>query len=122
MTNVVRWIFADDSGSYTVPINPNQMSKLHFAKDLRTMGNATLAAPKTPIEWTFGGVIRTEQHYQDLLLWSRKSAPITITDHYGRSIECILTKFEPQDRTPTPTVPWRYTYTMTALVLSVLEV
>lgn len=130
---VVRWKFTDPKTAevYNHPISPNQMSTPWLGRQTQTMvqsgpggavsdGGALLAmqAPAVPTEWTFGGVIRTEQHYRDLLAWSKKDYPIVVTDHYSRSWNVIITTFEPEDRKPVPLAPWRSKYVMKTLMLS----
>lgn len=122
---VVRWRFTDPETDevWTVPINPREMSSPHPVRNRQTLpaGPAasnqalsirTLQEPLVPFEWTFGGVIRTQAHHDDLLAWSRKPNPILIRDHFLRTWRVIPTVFDATDRRPTARVPWRMTYTM----------
>lgn len=124
----VRWIFIDGTTTWTVPINPNEMSTPYASKRRQTMGNSggpanragtiyTLQAPVVPHEWTFGGVIRTEDHHNQLLAWSQKNRPVRITDHFGRTWEVLIVQFDATDRRPTANNAWRMKYTMRTLML-----
>lgn len=120
--SVVRWIFIDGATTWTVPINPNEMSTPYPPKQRQAMGNRagtifTLQRPPVPHEWTFSGVIRTQAHHDELLTWSQKNKPIRITDHYGRTWEVLITGFNAEDRRPTQQTPWRMKYTMRTLML-----
>lgn len=121
-----RWIFTDPVtlDDYTVHINPNAMTSPHRV-------NATEAYPVSPVdgrirarrpkpqprEWTFSGVIREQDHYDALLLWSQKEYPIFITDHLGRTWFVLLNEFAPEERQRNATVPDRYRYEMKGYVL-----
>jgi hypothetical protein len=62
-------------------------------------------------------VIRTKAHHDDLETWSKKPGKIHVADHLGRSFEVMILSFEPTDRKPTPSTPWRMRYTMKTLLL-----
>ena len=70
-----------------------------------------------PVEWTFGGVLLTKDHYDSLLEWTKKLTVVRITDHLLRTFEVIITRFDPVERLPTATRAWRADYTMTCLLL-----
>lgn len=120
-----RWMFTDSSvpETWTHPINPNTMSSPYQTRegDHSAGRHNTVAvfvgAAKAPKEWSFGGVIRTQAHHDQLDRWARKKKVITVSTHQSEVFEVILTSFEPEDRRPTPTVQWRMKYQMKALVL-----
>jgi hypothetical protein len=124
--STVRWIFTDPvaSETWTVPINPDSMSAPlskrkakfgnGFRKDTRVR---TFLLPPDPMQFTFGGVIRTQAHYEALEEWSKKDNAITVTDHIGRVWRIVPIAFEPTDRRPTATVGWRLRYTFRATLL-----
>lgn len=118
-----RWTFFDATETWVMPINPNQMGPGHAPKEIEksTGHNGTVAVfkktGKTPKEWTFGGVIRTEAHHNELERWARKKKRISVSTHLGQVFEVIIQAYSPEDRRPTPNVPWRMQYTMTCLVL-----
>lgn len=124
----VRWTFDDPTvpESFTVPINPNEMGSPHQVRDI-AMAAGSLGGlnririvdkvPQVPKEWAFGGVIRTKEHHDELLRWTKKKHPIHVSDHLGRTFEVIIKNFEPVDRTPTPNVPWRLRFTLTTFLL-----
>lgn len=127
MTAVLRWRLRDvETGdTWTMPINPNQMSSPTRGRNISTVygtrkGPHRLRSFQTPTdaaEWTFGGVIRTEQHYLDLVEWAKKDRKVRITDHLGRTFEVLMEALDAVDRRPTPAAPWRMTYTMKTLLL-----
>lgn len=122
-----RWIFTEvDTGqTYTVPINPDSMSSPFLDRQMANASGVragydrlrTIELPPEAKEWTFGGVIRTKQHHDDLRTWSKKPGLVNVTDHLDRTFQVVFVSFEPTDRSPTPNVPWRLRYVMTALVL-----
>jgi len=74
-----------------------------------------LRRPRTATEWTFAGVVRTQAHHDSLIYWAAKTNKLTITDHYGRVVTARIRSIEMEDRKPTPNVPWRLRYTVSAL-------
>lgn len=136
----VRWRFEDPAGPDEVilPLNPNEMSSpspgrsVQSAWTSRWVSRGTSGAdaddgfgrPRlidsgqlSPIEWSFGGVIRNESHYELLLEWTKACRVLRVTDHLGRTFEIIIQKFDPVERRPTPTNEWRANYTMNCLLL-----
>jgi hypothetical protein len=121
---VIRWTFDDGVTTYTHEINPNKMSSplrprpVQLAITSPKDGNAySFRRPAPPHEWRFGGVVRTQGQYDNLLLWSEKPGVITITDHLGRSFECLMVEFKPDEQRPTARTAWRFNYEMTVLVV-----
>lgn len=127
-TGVKKWVFQDPvtSDVYHFAINPNQMNSPFVARNIQ-MAHGTHAGPQriraidlpatSPATWTFSGVIRAKEHHDALRSWAKKNRVIRITDHLGRTFEVIVASFNPTDRTPTPTVPWRGNFDMSCLVL-----
>jgi hypothetical protein len=118
-----RWTFQDTATgeTYTVPINPNAMSPLGKRGTLKRTrgiyGVVTTRQVPSQVEYSFGGVIRSQDHYDALLTWVAKTVPVIITDHLGRRCRVYLTSFEPQDRSVTPKAPTRWTYTVKGTLL-----
>lgn len=132
MPAIQRWIFhdPDTDETWTVPINPNSMTDpenrtrdFQFGVRSRSANIPAPAAirgienPLPIIEWEFGGVIHTQVHHDTLEYWSRKPGEIEITDHFGRTWVVLMKTFEPTERRPTPSKPWRFSYEMHADVL-----
>lgn len=126
--SVVRWTFTDSDTDETIvlPINPNEASPPEASRNMRYAWGSHWGGdrmrlmdttPQAPLDWTFGGVIYTQEHYDLLLEWTDRGTILFVTDHLGRAFEVIISKFDPVDRTPTPHKPWRFTYTMTCLML-----
>lgn len=124
-TATLRWTFTDASvpETFTVPINPNEMGPTYDPREFDHTPGANgvvalfLKASKTPKEWTFGGVIRTQEHHDELTRWAAKKKKIQIGTHLGQTFEVLIQAFNPEDRQPTATVPWRMKFQMTCLVL-----
>lgn len=122
-----RWILSDANGSYTFPNNPNAMTSPFGARNISTKVSTAVDGQvllfegnRSPVEWTFSGDILDHELYESLRSWvyDRIGRRVTITDHYGRAIIAVLTKFDP---TPKRAVGkyWRHTYTVTAVVVRV---
>ena len=123
-----RWVLTDPATdeTWTMPINPDQMTSPHPApKRLRTQYGIrrgvhrirTFMSAPTANDWEWQGVIRTEEHYDALVAWAQKPNEVHVTDHLGRTWEVLISQFQPTDRKPTVNVPWRLRYRMRALVL-----
>lgn len=127
MSLVVRWTFTDTTTDEKVvlPINPNEASPPSSARTFQWAWGSRqglnrvrgISRPTPPTEWTFGGVIRTKEHYDLLLEWSKRDSIVHVTDHLERTFEIMIKGFEPTERLPTGSTPWRATYTMTCLLL-----
>lgn len=121
-----RWQFTDPSvpETYTFRINPNQAGNPYtnkeFGRSSGHNGQVSLfsVTPKTPREWTFGGVIRDQDQHDELDRWAKKRKVVRIRTHQSHIFEVVIQSYTPIDRQPTPTVPWRFHYTMTCLVLA----
>lgn len=126
---VRRWKFTDtygDRGSWTVPQNPNRMSS-PFPRRNVTGGTTTAVDGQVilfegntePAQWEFGGSIRSKEHYEGLREWVYGlRRRITITDHFGRDIECVLQQFDPVPKRSVA-VYWRHDYMIRAVVTKV---
>lgn len=122
-----RWVLTevDTGATWTMPINPDQMSSPHQDKSISTAFGTkagherlrTFVTPSPAKEWSWGGVIRTKQHYDQLELWAKKPGKIRVTDHLGRTFEVVIQGFVPEDRQPRPGVMWRMRYEMSTLLL-----
>jgi hypothetical protein len=122
--SVVKWTFYDGVTTYTHEINPNRMSSplrprpvTSFATSAKDGAARSMRQPEPPHEWRFGGVVRSEAQYNNLLLWSQKTGVITITDHLGRDFQCLMLAFGPDEQRPTARTAWRFEYEMTVLVV-----
>lgn len=125
---VARWLWYDPATdeSYRVEFNPNKMSdptarvrNLAFAKYDRDAYHRyrSFETPAPMVEWTFSGVIQSQEHHDALLEWCKKTNPLHITDHLNRTWEVMVKSFVPVERKPTKLKPWRFTYTIGANVL-----
>jgi hypothetical protein len=121
----VRWTFTDTETdeTITVPVNPNKMSSPTAARTLKwshapdgVLRGIDTGAER-PVSWTFSGVIFTKSHYDLLLTWAQRDTVLEISDHLGRTFEVIIEQYDPVERRPTGTKPWRATYTISCLLL-----
>ncbi len=122
-----RWTFYDANGSYLFPNNPNAMTSPFGERNIAWKTTTAVdgqvllfEGARQPVEWTFSGDILDAVHYEALRSWvyDRIGRRVTVTDHFGRGITCILRRFDP---TPQRAVGryWRHTYTIAAIVISV---
>jgi hypothetical protein len=130
---VQRWTLQDPATaeSWTFQFNPNQMTSVHAPKSLTIFSNAPVYNPATepragmgrvfqrsdePYEWSFSGVIREQEHHDDLIYWTRKTGKLVITDHFGRQFTIRLLALDLNERRPTARRAWRFEYTVKALM------
>lgn len=119
----IRWTFTDTATNetYTLPINPNTMSPVGARVSLKRVrgiyGVVSTRQVPTQTEFSFGGVINTQAHYDALLTWVAKTVAVIVTDHLGRSFRVYLDSFVPTDRSPRPSLRTRWTYTVKATLL-----
>jgi len=121
-----RWVLRDTATdeTWTMPINPDSMSSPFQGRAFK-FGRGTrldqrvraFSGSREPVEWEWGGVIRSKSHYDRLTQWAEKSVAVDVTDHLGRTFRVFITEFTPTDRRPTPRVSWRLRYTVKALIL-----
>lgn len=126
---VVRWKFTeadDDTHFVRLTLNPNTMSTPTNPRSMTWAWGSKAGysrmrgfdgVPQTPTQWTFGGVILTKDHYDQLLDWAGRLKVLRVDDHIGRAYSVMITKYDPVERLPTATKPWRADYTMTCLLL-----
>ena len=130
---VHRWSFFDPTSgqTYVFEQNPNRMSSPFPNRNINAQTTTALGGRTffiegntSPVEWTFGGSIRTKQFYETLRSWvyNDQGTPlrrrIVITDHFGRKINAVLLSFDPQPKRAV-NVYWRHDYEIKALVTSV---
>lgn len=121
-----RWLFHDLEGNepdYRVPFNPNRMTSPYKPKRYDTLRGPngrirTLRLNSAPHEWTFSGVIRTDDHYQNLRVWADMPNAIEITDHLGRVWKVLPQRFNANEKRPSARIPDKYDYDFTVLVLA----
>ena len=123
----IAWVLTDPatSDTWTMPINPDTMTSPFGPKSFKTAAGTKTGigrvrtfqtAPTIP-EWQWEGVIRTKQHYDDLVDWASRPGEVHVTDHLGRTFAVVIQAFQPIDRRSMATVPWRLRYTMKVLIL-----
>lgn len=125
MAVFLRWTMFDPTTSttYTFERNPNEMSSPFPARNLQPLATTAVSGrpivfegSSQPYEWSFGGDAVTKAQYEALRTWSEKKGYVYVSDHYGRVIPVLMTKFDP---TPKRAVGkyWRHTYRMTTLIV-----
>lgn len=126
--SVVKWRFRDlgTSEEVLLPLNPNSMTSPTRPRNLSWAWGTKIgiermrgfdAPPDSAPTWQFGGVIITQSHYELLLAWAGRTAILRVQDHLGRRFKVVIQKFDPVERLPTATKPWRADYQMTCLFL-----
>lgn len=123
--SVVRWTLTEKgtATSWVMPLNPNTMSALPKNRSLTSVSSPKQDRPRTfqgrmpATEFTWGGVILTQSHYDNLVLWSQKPGVIVVTDHLGRSFEVIISKFLPEQEPRHLPSDWKQKYEISALFL-----
>jgi hypothetical protein len=126
---LLRWVFTDptpgaDPATYTVPINPNQMTSPYSAPRAITTKTTTAVGGQSlvfegatpPQEMTFQGTIFTEDHLNAMLTWRAKTAITTITDHFGRIWTVYWEDFQ-AIAAGSSQYPNKHTYTAKVLIL-----
>lgn len=112
-----------------MPHNPKSMTSPHPPKNAtifsRGMGvegvagqgvSRVLIFRQQPYEWSFGGVIRTEQHLADFQYWTSKTHRVHLTDHLGRTWEIRMGAVDLDEKRPSHLTLWRYEYTVRATI------
>lgn len=119
------WQFDDGVESYTVPINPNKMTKLKAARAITTRSTSAVdgqaiffEGQRPPQSWTFSGTLLHKDHLDSLDHWVYQKGRITITDHLSRVIYCVLSDFDAQLKRAI-NKPYKHEYTVTGLVYKV---
>ena len=126
--NVVRWQFRDmrNDDTYTVEINPNTMAGYRFGRDIgfapyhhdsSYSGVVGVKRPRQPVDWSFGGVVRSKTHHDKLIDWQKRPGKLRITDHLGRTFEVMVRSLQMLDRRPTGDNTWRFEYSFNCLLL-----
>lgn len=122
--DVVRWKLQDmlTNEVHTVELNPNEMGGYLFPKSFEfgVFGGGRvrgMRAPRQPLEWTFGGVVRTETHHDSLINWHDRAGKVQVTDHLGRTFEVMIRSLEMKDRRPAGNDTWRFQYVFNCLLL-----
>ncbi len=122
-----RWVLSDSAGSYTFITNPNAMTTPFAERNIVLKATTAIDGQailmegcRQPQVWTFSGDILQHEHYEALRAWvyDRLGRRVVISDHFGRRIVCVLTKFDPIPKRAIGRY-WRHTYTVTAIVISI---
>lgn len=128
MNPVVRWRFDLLVGveSYVFEINPNAQDNPHPSRSITwdfnpSLGYSGRRAGRTPHQWSFSGVIRSQEQYDAFLYWVGKKVKIKLTDDLLNEYVIRLTDFLPEQTAGARNrhAPWRMTYTMRALIFEV---
>lgn len=125
----IRWTFTDPvaGDSYTMDMNPNAMSSLGGPLQVRAAGIMPkgkvllYGRPALPTDWEFTGVLRTQAQYEAFVDWMDRPNRIHLTDHLGRTLTIQMKSFAPVGGRARRGVPWRHTYSIKALVFSVVN-
>ena len=111
--------------TWVMPINPDQMTTPHKRRDFRYAYGIrknvdrirSVVEKPAPVMWEWGGVIRSEAHHEEYVRWARKPGEVHVSDHLGRTFEVFIESLDLQERQPALTVPWRFRYTVRAMIV-----
>lgn len=128
MTVAWRLETLDAAETYSFEINPNAQDSPFRNRSISwnfhpNTGFTGQRSGRTGYEWTFSGVLRTQAQYDAMLAWVAKGVKVHLFDDRGDKLLLRLTKFSPtqQGGARTRHAPWRWTYTMNALVYEYTE-
>lgn len=125
-----RWKLELLSGGefYEFEINPNAQDNPHPTRSIKwdfhpTLGFSGTRQGRSPHDWSFSGVLRSQAQYDALLLWVGKKVKVRLTDDLGNKRIIRLLEFSPQQTAGARSrhAPWRMTYTMRCLIFDDLE-
>lgn len=125
-----RWVLHDPATAetWTFPMSPNKMTSPHppkaatiFSRNVSQADDAgginrVLMQRRSPYEWQFSGVIRTEAQHDDFKDWLRRTGRLEITDHFSRTWSVRFDSVEINEQKPTFRNNWRYEYTAKAII------
>lgn len=124
-----RWILFDPATDeqWEFPRSPNRMTSPHPPKNTtifsRTIGHPSnlgagvsrvMQFRQQPYEWSFSGDIRTQEHYEAFIQWTRKTGRLHVTDHFDRTWEIRIDSVELDEQQQTARKPWKFAYTVRA--------
>lgn len=123
----IGWRFEDPTENTveTMSINPNDGASPSYSKSLtKEQSTAPGALGRVliyegadhPSEFTFSGVILTQQQYEFLQRAWQKRHLVRLTDDLGRQFVIYLESFTPK-RVRSATHPWRHTYEANAVIV-----
>lgn len=78
---------------------------------------ATVQNAPRPKDWSFTGVIRSQDEYDFFQYWNDVEGLVWISDHMGRTFEVLITDTQIAERKPTKGVRWRQRYTVKTTLL-----
>ncbi len=113
--------------TYEFPINPNAMTSPFPERNIAVRSSTAIdgrpllfEGARPPATWQFSGSCPTADQYEALRSWvyDHIGRTIYVDDHFGRSIECVLTSFNPEPRRDVNRY-WHHTYQINAIVLTV---
>ena len=120
----VPWVFSDPStgDEYEFAINPLDASVPDSVRNVTTQYTTggipiNFEGRPQPGTMSLSGTILSEDHYNAMVDWTRKTKQINVQDDLGRSYWIYITTFNPT-RQYVPEYPWRHEYSMEAVVLS----
>lgn len=112
-------------------MNPNKMTSPHAPRNMTVYPSAPIYNPavearggmarvfehaREPYEWSFSGVIREGEQYDELLRWCRKLRRVELTDHLGRTWLIRMSAFLPDEKKPTARRRDLYDYEVKAII------
>lgn len=124
---MAQWKLTDSSSGSSVdlvfPINPKEFSPPNRSATVKN--EQTVAGSGSTIMFmgrdqlpvlSFSGSIRTEAFFNDMVEWTNKWYPLTLTDDQGSSWSILITSFSPKRRRKANN-QWLFDYSVEANVV-----
>ena len=117
----VAWIFTDNLGSYELEVNPNEASvptkKRNFAYQATCAGQQVIyEGRQSPGDFSFSGVILSEEQLTKFEEWFAKRKQIRIADDLDNKYWVYLKSFSPK-RVKHREYPFFFEYSASAVTL-----
>ena len=127
---MAQWTLFDPLGNggagetYTFPVNPSEggtpAKRRPFTEESNVAGGVILfEGARPPMHIEFSGRIRDQATFEALYdVWFEKEHQVRLTDDLGRIFWIMFAEIDPK-RMRAARVPWKHSYSMQAVVLSV---
>lgn len=125
----VKWEFYDPETdeSYVFEVNPSgggspqYMKKMNYQTTSAVDGLAIAFEGRQEAQQSsFTGTVLSKDQYDAMVAWFNKRHAVQYTDDLNRTLSIYITSFEPQ-RQRALHYPWKHTYTVKYMVLSITE-
>lgn len=122
----IGWVLRDLTSAtpeeYNWQVNPNSFSlpyqkTISYSASAAPDGQALIYEGRDEVQRIqFGGVVLTQEQYEDLVYWFNKRTQLELEDDLGRTMSVYITSFQ-TTRVRSHQYPWRHTYNGEMLIL-----